>query len=89
MRLVQISLITAGLIFSTHGIFSANPYVYPPRISFRYQLSDSQGKSLNQGEEKLTGQRSSAPRGHSANDVSFYYEKALLTDWFNNALINK
>ena len=160
MRLVQISLITAGLIFSTHGIFSAtasigwvnpdnytdiknptsqgrkayrervfgnlesqlaelaeqlpesqhltisvtdlklagrlrgnkvrvDPYVYPPRISFRYQLSDSQGESLNQGEEKLTGQRSSAPRGHSTNDISFYYEKALLTDWFNNALINK
>ena len=160
MHLVKTSLITAGLILSTHSVFSASvsidwvnpdnyadiknptsqgrkayrervfgnlesqlaelakqlpedqqltisvtdlklagrlrgnkvrvdPYVYPPRISFSYQLSDSQGMSLKQGEENLTGQRSSAPKGHSANDVSFYYEKAMLTDWFNKALISK
>lgn len=69
--------------------FRVDPYVYPPRISFSYQLSDSQGASLKKGEEKLTGQRSTAPKGHSANDISFFYEKALLTDWFNRTLMNK
>ncbi len=67
--------------------FRVDPFVYPPRMSFSYQLSDSQGNSLKQGEEQLTGQGSTAPKGHSARDVSFYYEKALLTDWFNRTLM--
>jgi len=55
--------------------------IYPPRITFSYELKDAEGNVLKSGEEKLS-------------DVSFdykirinysddlFYDKELITDWF-------
>ncbi|MGV6827486.1 MAG: DUF3016 domain-containing protein [bacterium] len=59
-----------------------NPYDYPPAISFDYTLTKADGTTLDQGTESLRGRQSMAPRGHSARNQSFYYEKEMLSDWF-------
>lgn len=56
--------------------------VYPPRMTVEYRLCDAHGRTLNQGETKLTnpnfqfGMRSDTDR--------LFYDKALFRDWLRS-----
>ncbi len=55
--------------------------IYPPRISFSYELKDTEGNLIASGEERLSDLNFQfKPRINSHDDL--FYDKELLTDWF-------
>lgn len=54
--------------------------LYPPRIDLRFKLTDAHGKTLGEGERKLTDP-AFLSRGTIDNDDPLRYEKRLLDDW--------
>lgn len=55
--------------------------IYPPRISFSYELTDSSGTVIASGEENLIDLNFEfRVRINSHDDL--YYDKEMITDWF-------
>lgn len=57
--------------------------IYPPRISFYYELKDSSGEVLSSGEENLSDLAFQYRVRTNTHDELFY-DKALITDWMRN-----
>lgn len=60
--------------------------VYPPRMNFRWVLTDGSGATINQGEEKLTDlafQNNVNPIGRNEE---LFYDRSLFRDWVRRAL---
>ena len=61
-----------------------------PRISFNYQLTDSSGEVIKEGQEKLKNMGfnyDSLASVKRRDDL--YFEKEMLTRWFNETLGEK
>lgn len=54
--------------------------IYPPRIDLRFKLTDAQGKTLGEGERKLTDP-AFLSRGTIDSDDPLRYEKRMLDEW--------
>ncbi|WP_300616276.1 DUF3016 domain-containing protein [Dokdonella sp.] len=62
--------------------------IYPPRIDLRFTLTDASGKTLDQGERKLTD-LAFLSRGTINNDDPLRYEKRMLDDWLRKEFATK
>ena len=54
--------------------------IYPPRISFSYELKDAEGKVLKSGEENLVDMNFQYRMRVRTHDELFY-DKEMITDW--------
>jgi hypothetical protein len=57
--------------------------IYPPRLKFTYQLTDTEGKVLREGEESISDLafQMNATAAIRADNDTFFYETTLLEDW--------
>lgn len=55
--------------------------IYPPRISFSFELTDEDGNVLKSGEEKIVDMNFEYKIRINYSD-DLFYEKAMITDWF-------
>jgi hypothetical protein len=62
--------------------------VYPPRLKFKYVLTDAEGNVLKEGEASESDLAFQMNIGASVkgNSMNFYYELELLSDWARNTL---
>jgi hypothetical protein len=63
--------------------------IYFPRFNLTYTLKDRSGQILLEEKSKQIKDMSFMDRMKRGIDESFYYEKRLLTDWFEDELIKK
>ena len=54
--------------------------IYPPRMSFSYELSDSDGNVIKSGEEKLVDLNFDFRVRFNSHD-DLFYDKAMIKDW--------
>ena len=57
----------------------------PARLEFSYRLTDSWGKTLRKGRERLWGTTTSVPSLGLRRGEAFATEKGLLSQWFKRA----
>lgn len=55
--------------------------IYPPRISFSYELKDSSGSVIASGDENLSDLNFDFRLRTNSHD-NLFYEKEMITDWF-------
>jgi hypothetical protein len=60
--------------------------IYPPRLTFTFQLTDESGRVLSEGERKLVDLGFQMRITRSFNDDLLRYEKDMLTDWLRDEL---
>lgn len=61
--------------------------IYPPRIEFNYSVTTSNGQTIKQANDVKLKDLGFMDRIKMGRDESFYYEKRLVTDWFEKELI--
>ena len=61
--------------------------IYPPRISFSFELKDSEGTVLKSGEEKLVDM-SFQYRVRISSYDDLFYDKEMITDWMRLMIRN-
>lgn len=61
--------------------------IYPPRIEFNYSVTTSNGQTIKQANDVKLKDLGFMDRIKMGRDGSFYYEKRLVTDWFEKELI--
>ncbi|WP_404342365.1 DUF3016 domain-containing protein [Pseudoalteromonas mariniglutinosa] len=61
--------------------------IYFPRIEFNYSLTDKDGAVVNQGDTVKLKDMGFMDKIKMGRDEAFYYDKRLLTDWFNDELL--
>ncbi len=57
--------------------------IYPPRISFSFELKDADGNVLSSGEENLVDMNFQY-RLRSRTYDELFYDKEMITDWMRN-----
>ncbi|MFZ6758990.1 DUF3016 domain-containing protein [Undibacterium sp. Ji50W] len=57
--------------------------LYWPRMSFRFDLKDEQGKTVASGTEDVKDMNFLTRMGVASGHTSFQYEEQMLRDWFN------
>lgn len=57
--------------------------LYWPRMSFRFDLKDEQGKTVASGTEDVKDMSFLMRLGVASGHTSFQYEEQMLRDWFN------
>jgi len=57
--------------------------LYWPRMSFRFDLKDEQGKTVASGTEDVKDMSFLMRLGVASGHTSFQYEEQMLLDWFN------
>ena len=57
--------------------------IYPPRITFTYELKDEEGNIIKSGEEKLVDMNFDWKIRINYSD-DLFYDKAMITDWFRD-----
>jgi len=55
--------------------------IYPPRLKFKYTLSDAKGNDLQSGEVDLRDAAFTFDIGRRLSSRTFYFEIKLLEDW--------
>ncbi|RRS10101.1 DUF3016 domain-containing protein [Pseudoalteromonas sp. J010] len=63
--------------------------IHFPRLEISYQLTDQAGKTIAQENAVKLKDMSFMDRIKRGLDESFYYEKRLLTEWFEDDLMKK
>jgi hypothetical protein len=92
LELVVTDVDLAGDLRPTFGQASTSDIrivkdIYPPRINFSYRVLDGD-QVIMVGSEKLRDMRF-MDRISNIDNSSFRYEKALLSDWFENTVAPK
>jgi hypothetical protein len=59
--------------------------IYPPRMNFRFSLTDASGKVVKEGTEKLVNLFPEMQTGIGRDEMLFY-EKEMLNDWARKTL---
>lgn len=60
--------------------------IYPPRLTFTFQLTDESGRVLGEGERKLVDLAYQMRIGGGFRDDPLRYEKDMLGDWMRDEL---
>ncbi len=61
--------------------------IYFPRIEFKYSLADSEGKIITESDNISLKDMGFMDRIKMGRDEEFYYDKRLITDWFDKELL--
>jgi hypothetical protein len=61
--------------------------IYFPRLTISYNLKDSKGRSVARVKDLVLKDMSFMDKIKTGREVSFYYEKRLLSDWFEEQVL--
>jgi hypothetical protein len=61
--------------------------IYPPRIEFNYSVTKNNGQIISQADKVKLKDLGFMDRIKMGRDEAFYYEKRLVTDWFEKELL--
>ncbi|MEH6396288.1 DUF3016 domain-containing protein [Pseudoalteromonas sp.] len=61
--------------------------IYFPRIEFKYSVTDKDGKVLSESDKVELKDMGFMDKIKMGRDEEFYYDKRLITDWFNKELM--
>ncbi|MDX1706392.1 DUF3016 domain-containing protein [Pseudidiomarina sp.] len=93
LEFVVTDLDLAGRVEPTFGATTSNymrvlDRIDYPMIEFRYKLTDAQGDNIKSGDERLRdmGITSTMRAAKAAGRDVLYYEKEMLSQWFNRHL---
>lgn len=60
--------------------------IYPPRMEFRYTLTDANGAVLKEGRERLLDMAFQFRTGGIDRDQALYYDKEVMRDWIRKTI---
>ncbi|MFC3033614.1 DUF3016 domain-containing protein [Pseudoalteromonas fenneropenaei] len=61
--------------------------IHFPRLTISYELKDAAGKVLLTEQQKVLKDMAFMDRSRLGTDSAFYYDKRLLTEWFNDTVV--
>ncbi|CCQ11139.1 hypothetical protein PALB_20130 [Pseudoalteromonas luteoviolacea B = ATCC 29581] len=61
--------------------------IYFPRLTISYELKDASGNSVVKAEQVQLKDMAFMERSRFGADEAFFYDKRLLTDWFDDTLV--
>ncbi|MFY8327177.1 DUF3016 domain-containing protein [Pseudoalteromonas sp. ZZD1] len=61
--------------------------IYFPRIEFNYSVTDKDGQTISENEQVSLKDMGFMDRIKMGRDEEFYYDKRLITDWFDKELM--
>lgn len=82
LRVTVTDVDLAGDVHETMDRIRVVKDLYIPRMTFSYQLVDTSGQTIREGEEHLKDMSFMMRSGLRYNNSFLHYEKVMLDDWF-------